>query len=93
MKNFEEMTALEMFEYLGWKKLKTTNPSYNALIMYQRKTPQHIQRITFDVKNKKISFDCLDDNYVIKDIPMYLDMMHFKAIHEQLVELVLYESK
>ena len=92
------MTALEMFEYLGWKKLKTTNPNYDQLIMYQRETPQHIQRITFDIKNKKVSCACLDDTYVkkgfrMKNTPMHVDMMHFQAIHKQLVELGLYESK
>lgn len=98
MENFEEMTALEMFEYLGWKKLKTTNPNYDQLIMYQRETPQHIQRITFDMKNKKVSCACLDDTYVkkgfrMKNTPMHVDMMLFQAIHKQLVELGLYEGK
>lgn len=98
MTRFEEMDASGMFDELGWKRLKTTNPNYEDLIMYQRETPQHIQRITFDGRNKKVSCACLDDTYVkkgfrMKNTPMHVDMKHFQAIHRQLEELGWYESK
>lgn len=60
--------------------------------MFKRETPQHIQKITFDKKNKKISCACLDDTYVkkgfrMKNTPMHVDMDHFKAITKQIEEL------
>lgn len=83
-------SAKEMFEELGWCELPNNN--YPHLIMYKRETPQHIQRITFDKKSKKISCACLDDTYVkkgfrMKNTLMHVDMKHFKAINKQIEEL------
>lgn len=77
---------------LGWIRLRTTNPKYEKLVMYQRETPQHIQRITFDLENKKVACTCLNDTYVkkgfrMKNTPMHVDMQHFKAITLELKEL------
>ncbi len=33
------MSAKEMFEELGFELLKTSNPNYERLVMYQRITP------------------------------------------------------
>jgi len=84
------MLAKEMFEELGWEELP--NKNYQHLIMYKRETPQHIQRITFDSKNKKVSCACLDDTYVkkgfrMKNTPMHVDIKHLKAINKQVEEL------
>ena len=86
------MSAKEIFEQLGWRLLKTTNPDYECLIMYQRETPQHVQRITFDNNNKKFACACLDDTYVkkgfrMKNTPMHVDVEHYKAICKQIEEL------
>lgn len=84
------MTAKEMFKELGWEELPNNN--YQHLIMYKRKTPQHIQRITFDNTNKKFSCACLDDTYVkkgfrMKNTPMHIDIKHLNAINQQIEEL------
>ena len=81
-----------MFENLNWELVLTNNPNYENLIIYKRETPQHIQRITFDCKNKKFSCACLDDTYVkkgfrMKNTPMHLDIYHLKAINKQVEEL------
>lgn len=86
------MTAKEMFEELGYSSIKTTNPDYAHLIMYKRNTPQHIQRISFDNRNKKFACACLDDTYVkkgfrMKNTPMHCDIKHLKAINKQVEEL------
>lgn len=86
------MKAKEMFESLGYELLETKNPAYECLVMYQRSTPQHIQRITFDNKNKKFACACLDDTYVkkgfrMKNTPMHCDGKHFLAIQKQIEEL------
>lgn len=86
------MTAKEMFEKLGYSLIKTTNPDYTHLIMYKRNTPQHIQRISFDNRNKKFACACLDDTYVkkgfrMKNTPMHCDIEHLKAINKQIEEL------
>ncbi len=85
-------TAMELFEELGYILLITTNPKYKNLIMYQRKTPQHVQRITFDSNTHKFACACLDDTYVkkgfrMKNTPMHCDTQHFKAISMQIEEL------
>ena len=84
------MLAKKMFEELGWEELP--NKNYQHLIMYKRETPQHIQRITFDSNNKKVSCACLDDTYVkkgfrMKNTPMHCDVKHLQAINKQIEEL------
>lgn len=86
------MNAKEMFEELGYELVYTTNPDYEHLVMYKRSTPQHIQRISFDNKNKKFSCACLDDTYVkkgfrMKNTPMHCDVKHLQAINKQIEEL------
>ena len=92
MTRFEEMEARWMFDELGFELLKTSNPDYKDLIMYQRTTQQHTQRITFDNKNKKFACACLDDTYVkkgfrMKNTPMHCDTKVFIAISRQIEEL------
>ncbi len=86
------MSANEMFNELGFELLKTSNPNYERLVMYQRTTPQHTQRITFDNTSKKFACACLDDTYVkkgfrMKNTPMHCDIKVFMAIQKQIEEL------
>ena len=77
------MSAKEMFEELGFELLKTSNPNYERLVMYQR--------ITFDNKSKKFACACLDDTYVkkgfrMKNTPMHCDIRVLMAIQKQIEE-------
>lgn len=85
------MSAKEIFEELGFELLKTSNPNYERLVMYQGITPQHTQRITFDNKSKKFACACLDDTYVkkgfrMKNTPMHCDIRVLMAIQKQIEE-------